>query len=118
METVFKRGHNSEVAAAAAYPQKRSWFNGLSRNAVTSAADSNNNVVLPGETYACDYIGSTSTARNDHRSPIDHGVGNGAGRVIALFARENAWPRRDTLNFAKADSEIMVVSRSSGDSIP
>ena len=26
--------------------------------------------------------------------------------------------RRDALNFAKADSEIMVVSRSSGDFIP
>jgi len=54
---------------------------------MTSAANRNKEVMLARETHADDYVGSASTARDQGRSAIDHGIRNRASGVIAVLPR-------------------------------
>jgi hypothetical protein len=53
---------------------------------MTSPANRDENIVFTREPDTSDYIGSAATARNDGWSPVDHGVGNNAGDIIAQLA--------------------------------
>jgi hypothetical protein len=54
---------------------------------VTPASNRNQNIVLARETHACDDIGGAGTPRNDGWPPVDHGIRNRSGSVIALLTR-------------------------------
>lgn len=59
----------------------------LPSNAVTSAANRKNKIVLACKADTCDDVSRAGTARNEGGPPVDHGVRNSSDRVIALLTR-------------------------------
>src|SRR5262249_17306482 len=81
-----RRGINPDLAQAGEVDDDAAVTDGPSGDVVAAATDRQEQVVLPREIHRVDHVGDTGAADDQGRAPVDHGVVDLAGRVVAGVA--------------------------------